>query len=119
MHCEQAQYLEEILREARSHPNVQGIVLWTAWYPNGKCYRMCLTDGNFNNLATGDVVDKLIQEWRQESLMGMTNDYGFFDSLLLHGDYDLTITHPYTNSTSTRRFSVTAMDSLLETTFNL
>ncbi|KAK4284473.1 hypothetical protein QN277_001301 [Acacia crassicarpa] len=58
----QAEYLEEILREAYSHPSVEGIVMWTAWRPEG-CYRMCLTDNNFNNLPTGDVVDKLLQEW--------------------------------------------------------
>ncbi|KAK7852921.1 hypothetical protein CFP56_037427 [Quercus suber] len=32
-------------------------------HPNG-CYQMCLTDNNFQNLAAGDVVDKLLKEWK-------------------------------------------------------
>ncbi|KAF7811084.1 endo-1,4-beta-xylanase A-like [Senna tora] len=57
----QALYLEDILREATSHPNVKGIIIWAAWKPEG-CYRMCLTDNNFKNLPTGDVVDKVLNE---------------------------------------------------------
>lgn len=29
---------------------------------------MCLTDNQFKNLPAGDVVDKLINEWRTKSL---------------------------------------------------
>ncbi|CAI9303478.1 unnamed protein product [Lactuca saligna] len=54
--------LEQVLREAHTHPAVNGIVLWSAWSPEG-CYRMCLTDNDFRNLATGDVVDKIIKEF--------------------------------------------------------
>ncbi|KAI5058245.1 hypothetical protein GOP47_0026415 [Adiantum capillus-veneris] len=61
-------YLEDILREAFSHPAVEGIVMWTAWEPNG-CYRMCLTDNNMANLATGDVVDALLREWQQVEIL--------------------------------------------------
>lgn len=63
-----AVYLEEVLREAFSHPAVEGIVMWTAFEPAG-CYRMCLTDANMVNLATGNVVDALLQEWQQVEVL--------------------------------------------------
>ncbi|XP_054788151.1 endo-1,4-beta-xylanase 5-like [Prosopis cineraria] len=94
----QAEYLEEILREAYSHPSVEGIVLWTAWRPEG-CYRMCLTDNNFKNLPTGDVVDKLLQEWRDSELIaGNTDTKGFFEASLSHGHYHVKVTHPVMNN---------------------
>ncbi|KAL6213245.1 hypothetical protein ACLB2K_012692 [Fragaria x ananassa] len=105
----QALYLEQILRELHSHPQVQGIVIWSAWQPQG-CYRMCLTDNNFKNLATGNVVDKLLHEWGLrsfESTSAATDANGFFEASLFHGDYEVTITHPsVTNSSLVHRFNV-------------
>ncbi|PSS29266.1 Anti-sigma-I factor RsgI6 like [Actinidia chinensis var. chinensis] len=89
----QAVYLEQVLREAHAHPSVKGIVMWTAWRPQG-CYRMCLTDNNFKNLPTGDVVDKLLKEWGQSTLSGTTDSNGQFQARLFHGDYRVTISHP-------------------------
>ncbi|KAF6139069.1 hypothetical protein GIB67_010795 [Kingdonia uniflora] len=100
-----ALYLEQILREAYAHPAVHGIILWTARRPEG-CYRMCLTDNSFRNLPTGDVVDKLLREWRQMSLEDTTDENGFFEASLVHGDYDVTISHPSMNS-STKSFATT------------
>ncbi|KAL9417707.1 hypothetical protein AB3S75_040654 [Citrus x aurantiifolia] len=93
----QAQYLEQILREAHAHPKVQGIVVWAAWKPSG-CYRMCLTDNNFKNLATGDVVDKLLHEWGSKRLEGKTDADGFFDTTLFHGDYEVKINRQAANT---------------------
>ncbi|CAL1379419.1 unnamed protein product [Linum trigynum] len=96
----QAIYLEEVLREGFSHPEVEGIVVWGAWNPKG-CYRMCLTDNNFNNLATGDVVDRLLQEWggsKEPLVLGETDENGFLEASLFHGDYNVTIAHPGVNS---------------------
>ena len=90
--CFQAQALEQILREAYSHPAVQGIIMWTAWHP-GSCYRMCLTDNNFKNLATGDVVDKLIAEWKSAHVVGTTDADGYFEAQLFHGEYDMSLKH--------------------------
>ncbi|KAJ7967579.1 endo-1,4-beta-xylanase-like [Quillaja saponaria] len=103
----QAQYLEQILREAHSHPKIQGIVIWAAWKPQG-CYRMCLTDNNFKNLPTGDVVDKLLHEWGLKTLVSGTTDVnGHFEASLFHGDYEVKITHPtLVNPTSAQRFEV-------------
>ncbi|GAV87342.1 Glyco_hydro_10 domain-containing protein/CBM_4_9 domain-containing protein, partial [Cephalotus follicularis] len=94
----QANYLDQILREAHSHPKVQGIVIWSPWKPGG-CYRMCLTDNNFNNLATGNVVDNLLREWGAlDSLTGMTDANGFFEASLFHGDYEMKLTHSMNSS---------------------
>ncbi|KAL5700725.1 endo-1,4-beta-xylanase [Ranunculus cassubicifolius] len=102
----QAQYLEEIMREVRTHPAVKGMILWVAMSSSGQCYRMCLTDTSFKNLPTGDVVDKLITEWSHQRLVGITDENGFFDALLFNGDYEMTLTHPNTNSTLTKSFNV-------------
>ena len=97
----QARYLEEILREVYSHPGVQGIVMWAAWNPQG-CWVMCLTDNNFKNLPTGDVVDKLMAEWglQNDVVTGQANAYGFYEASLFHGDYQVRIAHPQLNSSS-------------------
>ncbi|XP_020084000.1 uncharacterized protein LOC109707260 [Ananas comosus] len=86
----QAEYLEEVLREGFSHPSVNGIMLWTALSPKG-CYQMCLTDGDFNNLPAGNVVDKLLQEWETKETQGTTNDHGSytFDGFL--GEYKVSV----------------------------
>ncbi|XP_054824891.1 endo-1,4-beta-xylanase 5-like [Prosopis cineraria] len=107
----QAQYLEQILREIHSHPKVQGIMMWTAWSPSG-CYRMCLTDNNFWNLPTGDVVDKLLHEWGfNTKLKGATDPNGLFEASLFHGDYQVKVTHPVmTNFTSAKQIQVIPLD---------
>ncbi|XP_077215591.1 endo-1,4-beta-xylanase 5-like [Tasmannia lanceolata] len=94
----QAQYLEQILREGHGHPAVTGIVMWAGWHPEG-CNRMCLTDNNFINLPTGNVVDKLINEWRPTNLVGTTDNNGFFEVPLFHGDYNVTVLHPSSSFT--------------------
>ncbi|KAM1863042.1 hypothetical protein ACFX14_003434 [Malus domestica] len=103
----QASYLEQILREVHSHPKIQGIVIWAAWKPSG-CYRMCLTDNNFKNLPTGDVVDKLTSEFGLTSGLasGTTNANGFFEASLFHGDYEVKITHPLVDSPFVRGLNV-------------
>ncbi|KAK7407637.1 hypothetical protein VNO78_09610 [Psophocarpus tetragonolobus] len=89
----QTEYFEHVLREVHGHPKVHGIVMWTAWSPQG-CYRICLVDNNFKNLPAGDVVDKLISEWRIKNLAGITDHNGFFETSLFHGDYEMKINHP-------------------------
>ncbi|KAH6814899.1 Glycosyl hydrolase family 10 protein, partial [Perilla frutescens var. frutescens] len=90
----QASYLDQILREVHSHWGIQGIIIWSAWSPQG-CYRMCLTDNNFRNLATGDVVDKFRVTLTSEAdSYGTTDSDGFFEASLFHGEYQANITHP-------------------------
>ncbi|KAI3958914.1 hypothetical protein MKX01_023590 [Papaver californicum] len=106
----QAQYLEQIPREAHAHPAVQGILMWAARGPSG-CWRMCLTDGNFHNLPTGDVVDKLLNEWKPKSSKGKVDVNGDFKTSLFHGDYDVTTSNPFMNSTLTQSFKVPAPET--------
>ncbi|KAK4405158.1 Endo-1,4-beta-xylanase 5-like [Sesamum angolense] len=103
----QANYLEQILWELHSHYAVQGIILWAAWSPQG-CYRMCLTDNNFRNLATGNVVDKVRGQWGQaDGVQGTTDSEGLFEASLYHGEYEAKISHPKTNRFSNlKKFSV-------------
>ncbi|KAG4982820.1 hypothetical protein JHK87_027569 [Glycine soja] len=55
------QYLEEILREAYSHPVVEGIIMFFG--PAQVCFNcMTLAYETFINTPAGDVVDNLIQE---------------------------------------------------------
>ncbi|KAF0918122.1 hypothetical protein E2562_022708 [Oryza meyeriana var. granulata] len=102
---DQARHLEQTLREVYAHPAVHGIILWTAWHPQG-CYVMCLTDNNFKNLPAGDVVDKLIREWKTRSHVGVADADGYYETELFHGDYKVTVTHPAANSTVAQSLSV-------------
>lgn len=96
----QAQFLEQVLREGHGHNGVRGIVIWGAWKPSG-CYRMCLTDNNFKNLATGDVVDKLLKEWGAAKAISATTDAeGFVEASLFHGKYHVSVAHPSMSDSS-------------------
>ncbi|XP_073356379.1 endo-1,4-beta-xylanase 4-like [Aegilops tauschii subsp. strangulata] len=89
----QVKFLEQVLREGYAHPGVQGIVMWAAWHPYG-CYVMCLTDNSFKNLPVGDLVDKLIAEWKTHKTSPATDANGMVELDLAHGDYKLTVDHP-------------------------
>ncbi|URE41830.1 hypothetical protein MUK42_20133 [Musa troglodytarum] len=105
-HSNQSKHLEDILREAHSHPAVQGIVIFGVWNPKGCFSRMCLTDVNFKNLPTGDVVDKLLSEWRTHNVAATTDADGLHRAELFHGEYKITINHPSSNSSSVRSLTV-------------
>ncbi|KAM3291424.1 endo-1,4-beta-xylanase 5-like [Capsicum chacoense] len=89
----QAQVLDQVIKEVVAHPAVQGVIIWSAWKPTG-CFRMCLTDNNFKNLPTGDVVDKIRVTMSHEGLVGTTNAEGYFETSLFHGDYKAIVAHP-------------------------
>jgi hypothetical protein len=103
----QATYLEQVLREAYSHPAVSGVMLWTALHPNG-CYQMCLTDWNLSNLPTGDVVDRLLNEWRTLQAGGQTDAHGAYSFSGYLGEYVLTVS--YNNRTTQATFSLSPGD---------
>ncbi|XP_024541658.1 uncharacterized protein LOC9657016 isoform X1 [Selaginella moellendorffii] len=92
----QAIYLQQVLREAFSHPAVKGIVLWTALHPYG-CYRMCLTDQNFKNLPAGNIVDVFLKNIRTVGLSGTTDHEGSFSFQGFHGEYEISVTHNRTS----------------------
>ena len=99
-------HFQQILEEVHAHPAVKGIVTWGTWDPRG-CYRMCLTDGNFNNLPTGDVLDKILRQWSIAGMVGVTDANGVFEASLFHGDYEVTISHPTVMKSSlTQSFKV-------------
>ncbi|KAL2460331.1 Glycosyl hydrolase family 10 protein [Abeliophyllum distichum] len=83
----ESMYLEQVIRELHAHPAIHGILLWAAWKAPKGCWRMCLTDTNFNNLPTGDAVDKIVSEWRHEGFVGTTDSDGYFKTSLFHGVY--------------------------------
>ncbi|CAM0871685.1 unnamed protein product [Alopecurus aequalis] len=101
----QAQHLEEVLREAYAHPAVQGVILWSAWHAQG-CYVMCLTDNSFNNLPQGDVVDRLLAEWRTAAQTGTTDAQGYFQAEVAHGEYKVTVSHPSLNTSVSQSVTV-------------
>ncbi|ESW03678.1 hypothetical protein PHAVU_011G033100 [Phaseolus vulgaris] len=111
----QLQYFELALKEAHSHPMVRGIVMWTAWSPQG-CYKLCLVDNNFKNLPAGNVVDKFISQWKSNKLSGVTDKNGFLEITLFHGDYEMEILHPnQKNNTFTQILKVTPSDKSNQT----
>lgn len=78
---------------------------------------MCLTDNNFKNLPSGDVVDKLLHEWSIRKLVGTTDANGFFEASLFHGNYKVKINHPAAimGSSLSHSFKVTPSDSSAQT----
>ncbi|XP_021753090.1 uncharacterized protein LOC110718549 [Chenopodium quinoa] len=101
----QGVYLEQVLREGFSHQSVKGLMLWTALHPEGKCYQMCLTDNNFQNLPAGEIVDKLLKEWQTGKVEGVTDQLGSFNFHGFLGEY--TIMATYENRTIKLSFSLT------------
>ncbi|KAK2458474.1 endo-1,4-beta-xylanase [Trifolium repens] len=104
-HPNQAEHFEKILREGYSHPAVQGIVMFVGPKPAG-FNETLLTDENFQNTPTGDVVDKLIREWGTGPHTAIADRRGIIDISLHHGDYDVTVTHPLTQYSKTLNINV-------------
>ncbi|XVE49336.1 hypothetical protein DITRI_Ditri01bG0074800 [Diplodiscus trichospermus] len=102
----QAQYLEDILREAFSHPAVEGIIIFGGPEISGFDV-MTLADAEFVTTPVGEVVDKLIIEWKSGTIQLRADARGWSEVSLFHGDYEAKIYHPLTNSSSSIRFKVT------------
>ncbi|KAK4788408.1 hypothetical protein SAY86_019727 [Trapa natans] len=90
---DQAQHLEDVLREAYAHPAVQGIVMFSGPAAAG-FNETTLVDLDFDNTANGDVVDKLIAEWRSDVGGDVTDSDGLLETALFHGEYEVAVTHP-------------------------
>ncbi|CAA0812383.1 Glycosyl hydrolase family 10 protein [Striga hermonthica] len=105
----QASFLDQIINELYAHPKMEGILLWSAWNPHG-CYQMCLTDNNFKNLATGDVVDNFISYLTHNAdSPGSTDSNGIYEKSLFHGEYEVTVQHP-NGVSSSRQIDVVPRD---------
>ncbi|KAJ0078263.1 hypothetical protein Patl1_37385 [Pistacia atlantica] len=102
----QPKYLEEVLREAYSHPAVQGIITFAG--PKSAGFNeMPLVDNDYKNTAAGDVVDKLLAEWKSSTLEIVASSTGFSELSLFHGDYSVTVKNPVTNTLTSVNFKVT------------
>ncbi|CAL0316336.1 unnamed protein product [Lupinus luteus] len=101
----QAEFFELILRECYSHPAVEGIIMFAGPAVAG-FNETTLVDANFKNTAAGDVVDKLIEEWGTKPQKAIADSTGSVEISLHHGDYDVIVTHPLTNSSITLNLSV-------------
>ncbi|CAN6305434.1 unnamed protein product [Urochloa humidicola] len=109
----QVKYLEQVLREGFAHPNVDGIVMWAAWHASG-CYVMCLTDNSFKNLPVGDLVDKLIAEWKTHRHVAATDDKGAVELDLPIGEYKFTVSHPSLKGDAVHTMTVDTSSSVSE-----
>ncbi|KAL3515369.1 hypothetical protein ACH5RR_022271 [Cinchona calisaya] len=114
----QAVFLDQIIREVVSHQAVQGLLIWSAWSPQG-CFRMCLTDNNFRNLPTGNVVDRIIRKFEHEGLIVTTDDQGYFETSLFHGDYEAKISHPAVTSSSSVAIKFKVSPTVNQETLNV
>ncbi|KFK39976.1 hypothetical protein AALP_AA3G313800 [Arabis alpina] len=116
---DQVKYMEEILREAYSHPAVTGIIIYAGPETSG-FNKLTLADKDFNNTEAGDLIDKLLQEWQQEPAEIPIQNHehtdeedgriiGFSPEIsLLHGHYTVTVTNPRIKNLSTNfSFEVT------------
>ncbi|KAL1212158.1 Endo-1,4-beta-xylanase 4 [Cardamine amara subsp. amara] len=107
----QVKYMEEILREAYSHPAVKGIIIYAGPEVSG-FNKLTLADKDFNNTEAGDLIDKLLQEWQQEPVEISIQNHehndeegrivGFSPEISLsHGHYKVTVTNPSMKNLST------------------
>ncbi|CAH8329622.1 unnamed protein product [Eruca vesicaria subsp. sativa] len=101
----QAKYMEEILREAYSHPAVEGIIIFAGPEVSG-FDKLTLADKDFNNTETGDVIDKLLKEWQQKdsevpNIFTVDAENEEEDVSLLHGLYNVNVSHPQIKNLST------------------
>ncbi|KAH6793415.1 hypothetical protein C2S52_003892 [Perilla frutescens var. hirtella] len=130
----QVEQLEDVMREAFSHPAMEGMIVWGGWkptacsdaclnvenydkLPNG-CSQLCLIDNNFKNLEAGDLVDKLIDEWRSR-VKGVTNNEGDFHEKVFHGAYNITCSHPLMPNSLHTTFNVTKEEGTLDLSITL
>lgn len=65
---------------------------------------MCLTDNDFKNLPSGDVVDKLLQEWQSGRVEGITDEHGSHSFYGFLGEYRVSVR--YRNRTTDSTFSL-------------
>ncbi|KAJ4831564.1 hypothetical protein Tsubulata_029497 [Turnera subulata] len=99
-------FFEEILREGYSHPAVEGIIIFAG--PEAAGFNVTtLAATDFKNTPAGDVVDKLMQNWKTGTKEITTDTKGFAEVSLFHGDYNVIVTVPKTNDTTTVGFTVT------------
>nr|XP_043620240.1 endo-1,4-beta-xylanase 5-like isoform X2 [Erigeron canadensis] len=98
-------YLEEILRESFSHAAVKAIVIWTGSSIDG-CDVMCMTNEKLENTPVGDLIDKLMVEWRTGSIKVVSDSNGSSQVSVFNGQYEVTVVDPVTNASTSVSFKV-------------
>ncbi|XP_010488907.1 PREDICTED: uncharacterized protein LOC104766677 [Camelina sativa] len=108
----QVKYMEDILREAYSHPAVKGIIIYGGPEVSG-FNKLTLADKDFKNTGAGDLIDKLLKEWKQGPAEIPIQNHEHNDEeegriirfspeiSLLHGHYTVTVTNPSMKNLST------------------
>ncbi|KAG8650624.1 hypothetical protein MANES_07G059400v8 [Manihot esculenta] len=101
----QAEYFEQVLREGHSHPGVEGIIMFAGPEIAG-FNATTLADKDFKNTPAGDVVDKLINEWKATTAELTTDSEGSIEVSLFHGDYNITVKDPLSNSSTSWNYNL-------------
>jgi len=102
----QAEYLEQVLREGYSHPAVKGIIMFVG-PANAGFNSTILADEDFQNTPAGDVVDKLIDEWKFQTKEIKADGKGSVEIPLFHGDYNITVKDPVSSSLTAFSYKMT------------
>ncbi|KAJ6345722.1 hypothetical protein OIU78_008389 [Salix suchowensis] len=102
----QAEYLEQVLREGHSHPAVKGIIMFVG-PANAGFNNTVLADKDFKNTPAGDVVDKLIDEWKFQTKEIKADGKGSIEIPLFHGDYNITVKDPVSSSLTAFSYKMT------------
>ncbi|XP_071726240.1 endo-1,4-beta-xylanase 5-like [Rutidosis leptorrhynchoides] len=98
-------YLEEILRESFSHAAVKTIIIWTGSSIDG-CDVMCMTNEKLENTPVGDLIDKLMLEWRTGNIQVISDSNGTARVSVFNGQYEVTVVDPITNASTCTSFKV-------------
>jgi hypothetical protein len=80
---------------------------------------MCLTDNSFKNLPVGDLVDKLIAEWKTHRASATTDHNGAVELDLPLGEYKFTVSHPSLKAAAVQTITVDTSSSASEHTMNV
>lgn len=98
-------YLEEILRESFSHAAVKAIIIWTGSSIDG-CDVMCMTNEKLENTPVGDLIDRLMEEWRTGNIEVVSDGNGISQVSVFNGRYEVTAVDPVTNASTFNSFKV-------------
>ncbi|KAJ6716482.1 HYDROLYZING O-GLYCOSYL COMPOUNDS putative-RELATED [Salix koriyanagi] len=66
-----------------------------------------LADKDFKNTPAGDVVDKLIDEWKFQTKEIKADGKGSIEIPLFHGDYNITVKDPVSSSLTAFSYKMT------------
>ncbi|MFQ6630167.1 hypothetical protein Gotur_007021, partial [Gossypium turneri] len=94
------------MRSALDILGTMGLPIWLTEVDVGGGPDQCMTLANYDFEPTpvGEVVDKLINEWKSGRRQVRTDSRGMSEILLFHGDYRVKVSHPLINSSMSINF---------------